>query len=213
MLKELKNSIISIVLLTVLCGAIYPLVVTGIAQLCLKGRADGSMLPDNGGSALIGQPFDDPKYFWGRLSDTSPTPYNAAASGGSNFSPTNPALVDAAAARIAALKVADPTNTAPIPVDLATASASGLDPHISIATAEYQAARIAHARGIDVGIVKSLIARATEPPLFGFLGDSRVNVLLLNLALDGRGPLKSDKISTSGPTTHNGWRGNGFMPE
>jgi K+-transporting ATPase ATPase C chain len=168
-------------------GVIYPLTVTAIAQAAFPWQANGSLLNRDGqpaGSALIGQPFDDPRYFWGRLSATAPFPYNAAASSGSDLGPTNPALLDQVKARIAALKQADPTNTASIPVDLVTASGSGLDPDISPAAAEYQVHRVARARSLDEAVVRRLIAEATAGPTFGLLGESRVNVLELNMALD-----------------------------
>jgi K+-transporting ATPase ATPase C chain len=151
--------------------------------------ANGSLLPavtgKATGSELIGQPFDDPKYFWSRPSATGPQPYNAASSSGSNLGPRNPALADAVTARVKALRDADPANAQPVPVDLVTASASGLDPHISVAAAEYQAARVARVRGVAVESVRSLIQSHSEGPTFGFLGEPRVNVLKLNLALDG----------------------------
>ncbi len=150
MRAQIRPALMAILIFTLLTGVIYPLVVTGIAQLVFPHQANGSLIVNNGqavGSELIGQPFDDPKYFWGRLSATSPFPYNAAASSGSNLGPTNPALLDAVKARIAALKAADPTNTQPIPVDLVTASGSGLDPDISVAAALYQVPRVARARG------------------------------------------------------------------
>jgi K+-transporting ATPase ATPase C chain len=161
--------------------------VTGIAQLVFPHQANGSLIVQNGktlGSELIGQPFDDPKYFWGRLSATSNFPYNAAASSGSNYGPLNPALLAAVQARIAALQAADPGNTQPIPVDLVTASGSGLDPDISIAAAMYQAPRIARARGMTVSAVTALVNRYTESRQLDFFGEPRVNVLQLNLALD-----------------------------
>jgi len=169
-------------------GIVYPLAVTGLAQAFFSHQASGSLMVSNGqalGSELIGQPFDDPKYFWGRLSATSPFPYNAAASSGSNLGPLNADLVKAARARIDALRAADPGNSAPIPVDLVTASGSGLDPHISVAAALYQVPRVARARGIGEDQVRALVARFTEGRQFGILGEPRVNVLKLNLALDG----------------------------
>lgn len=175
-------------LLTVATGVVYPLVVTGIAQTVFPDAAHGSLIVRDGqtvGSELIGQNFTDPRYFWGRPSATGPMPYNGGASGGSNLGPLNPALTDAVKARIAALKAADPDNTKPVPVDLVTASASGLDPHISPAAAEYQADRIARVRQMDAAQVRQLIAQNTEGRDFGLFGEPRVNVLKLNLALDG----------------------------
>jgi K+-transporting ATPase ATPase C chain len=175
--------------LTLLCGVLYPAAVTGIGRVAFARQADGSLVEAGGkivGSTLIGQPFSRPDYFWGRPSATTPMPDNAAGSGGSNLGPTNPALLDAVKARIAALKAADPGNQAPIPVDLVTASASGVDPEISLAAAEYQAARVATARKLPVEQVRALIARYRQEPVLGFLGEVRVNVLALNLALDGK---------------------------
>jgi K+-transporting ATPase ATPase C chain len=174
-------------LLAVITGVIYPYVISGVAQAVFPAQANGSLIYRNGqpvGSALIGQPFDDPKYFWGRLSATSPFPYNAAASSGSNYGPLSAALSDAVTARIDALKAADPDNNRPIPVDLVTASASGLDPHISPAAALYQAPRVARARGLNEDQVRALVTQVTEGRQFGILGEPRVNVLKLNLALD-----------------------------
>ena len=187
MLRTFKESFLMLVVLTVLTGVIYPLALTGIAQGVFPAQANGSLIERDGkavGSALIGQPFSDPKYFWSRPSATAPMPYNAGASSGSNLGPLNPALADAVKARIEALRKADPDNKAPVPVDLVTASASGLDPHISPAAAEYQAARVAKARGLDVTRVRALVAEHTEGRQLGFLGEPRVNVLTLNLALD-----------------------------
>jgi len=187
MLKELKPAFVMLLGLTVLTGVAYPLLVTGIAQGLFPDAANGSLIERDGktvGSALIGQPFSDPKYFWGRPSATGPVPYNAAASSGSNQGPLNPALEEAVKARIAALKAADPSQTAPIPVDLVTASGSGLDPHISPAAAAWQAPRIARLRGLALNRVQSLIEKHTDGRQFGVLGEARVNVLQLNLALD-----------------------------
>lgn len=173
--------------LTVITGIAYPLAVTGVAKLVFPHEAAGSLIVKDGqvvGSSLIGQNFSDAKYFWGRPSATSPMSYNAANSGGSNQGPLNPALVDAVKGRVDALKAADPGNTAPVPVDLVTASGSGLDPHISVAAADYQAARVARVRGLAPDVVKALIAHHTEGRLFGLLGEARVNVLELNLDLD-----------------------------
>jgi len=178
----------TLLIFTLLTGVIYPLVVTGVAQLVFPHQANGSLITANGqtvGSDLIGQQFDDPRYFWGRLSATGPFPYNAAASSGSNLGPSNPALLDAVQARIADLKAADPTNTQLIPVDLVTASGSGLDPNISIAAALYQIPRVARLRGLSETAVRALVDQFTQGRQFGFLGEPRVNVLKLNLALDG----------------------------
>ena len=189
MLLNLLNSAIGLfTLLTVLTGLIYPLAVTGIAQRVFPQQANGSLILEDGqasGSALIGQPFTDPKYFWGRPSATAPFPYNAAASGGSNLGPTNPALLDSVKVRIKALQEADPGNPAPFPVDLVTASGSGLDPHVSPAAAEYQVNRVAKARKLDPKQVRELVSKYTESRQFGILGEPLVNVLKLNLALDG----------------------------
>jgi K+-transporting ATPase ATPase C chain len=185
---QLRPALVSLVLLSVVTGFMYPLAVTGIAQLVFPRQANGSLIVREGqalGSTLIGQPFDNPRYFWGRPSATGPYPYNASASSGSNLGPSNPALMEAVQRRIAALKAADPQNKAPIPVDLVTASGSGLDPHISVAAAVYQAARVAQARGLSEAQVMELIQEHTEGRQFGILGEPRVNVLLLNLALDG----------------------------
>jgi len=176
------------VVLGAITGIAYPLVVTGIGQGAFNAQANGSLIESNGkivGSALIGQQFDAPEYFWGRLSATSPMPYNAANSGGSNLGPTNSALQDEVKGRIAALKAADPTNTAAVPVDLVTSSGSGLDPEISPAAAQYQVNRVAKARGLPVAKVQELVASYTSGRQFGILGEARVNVLELNLALDG----------------------------
>jgi potassium-transporting ATPase KdpC subunit len=177
--------------LTVLCGGLYPLAVTGVARIAFRDQAAGSLVVADGkvrGSRLIGQAFTSPRYVWGRPSATSPMPYNAAGSSGSNLGPTNPALLDAVRARIAALRAADPDNRAAIPADLVTASASGLDPDVSPAAALYQAARVARARGIDRNAVEALVRAHTEQPALGFLGAARVNVLALNLDLDARYP-------------------------
>ena len=177
-------------LLTVLTGVLYPLAVTGIAQTLFPAAASGSLIVRDGkpvGSALIGQSFTDPKYFWGRPSATSGQPYNGAASGGSNLGPLNPALVEAVKERIAVLKAADPDNQRPIPGDLVLASGSGLDPHISPAAAAYQVGRVARARRMEVERVAILVARNTEGRQFGLFGEPRVNVLALNLALDAEG--------------------------
>lgn len=173
--------------LSALTGLLYPGVVTVLAKALFPYQASGSLIVDHGqliGSELIGQSFASPRYFWGRPSATTPMPYNGLASGGSNLGPTNPALSEAARARLAALREADPGNAAPVPVDLVTASGSGLDPHISPAAAEYQAARVARARGLPPQRVRALIAASTEAPPLAVLGDPAVNVLKLNLALD-----------------------------
>ncbi len=186
MLKQLKIAAILFGLLTILTGLIYPAVITGIAQVIFPRQANGSLITQNGkvvGSELIGQQFSDPKYFWGRLSATD-YPYNAASSGGSNLGPTNPALQKEVSDRIATLKAADPGNTAPIPVDLVTSSGSGLDPNISVAAAQYQAARVARIRNLPLDRVLALISQYTAGRQFGFLGEPRINVLQINLALD-----------------------------
>ncbi len=197
MRTQLKPAIILLALLTLITGVLYPLVVTGIAQVVFPAQANGSLIVQNGqvvGSILIGQQFDDPKYFWGRISATSPFPYNAyygrtlTGSSGSNYGPTNPALLQEVQARIDALKAADPTNTAPIPVDLVTSSGSGLDPDISVAAALYQVHRVAVARGWTDTQVTALVDQHITGRQFGFLGEPRVNVLELNLALDGYQP-------------------------
>jgi K+-transporting ATPase ATPase C chain len=185
----LRPALVLFVLLSVVTGLLYPLLITGLAQAAFPDAASGSLVSKDGqvvGSRLIGQPFADPKHFWSRPSATSPMPYNAANSSGSNQGPSNPALADAVKARIAALRAADPGNAQPVPVDLVTASASGLDPHISRAAADYQAARVARARGLPEAEVRGLVERHTEGALLGFIGEARVNVLALNLALDGQ---------------------------
>jgi K+-transporting ATPase ATPase C chain len=180
-----------LVVLSVLTGVAYPLLVTGIAQLVFPRQANGSLVESNGkavGSTLIGQPFSDPKYFWSRPSATSPQPYNAMASSGSNLGPRNPALADAVKDRVKALRDADPDNQAPVPADLVTASGSGLDPDISVAAADYQVHRVAQARGLAEDKVRALVAANTSGRTFGILGEPRVNVLTLNLALDQAKP-------------------------
>lgn len=187
MLSHLRAATLMLLVLTTVTGLIYPVVVTGIAQLVFPHQANGSLITRDGkpaGSALIGQSFDDPKYFWGRPSATSPYPYNAAASSGSNLGPTNPDLLKAVKDRVETLRGADPGNSAPVPVDLVTASASGLDPHITPAAALYQVRRVAKARGLPEEAVRGLVERHVEGRQLGFLGEPRVNVLKLNLALD-----------------------------
>jgi K+-transporting ATPase KdpC subunit len=187
MRRQLRYAVGFVVLLTVITGVIYPLAVTGIAQALFRHQANGSLISDNGdtvGSELIGQPFSDPRYFWGRLSATE---YDAAASSGSNYGPTNPGLLEATQERIDALKAVDPDNQEPIPVDLVTSSGSGLDPHISIAAAQYQIPRVARYRGLSEDEVSALVDRFTDGRQFGILGEPRVNVLKLNLALDELG--------------------------
>jgi K+-transporting ATPase ATPase C chain len=190
---QLRPALVSLLVLTLVTGVLYPLVVTGIAQVAFPSQANGSLIVEGGrvrGSALIGQPFDDPRYFWGRLSATGVHPYNAvdpeagAGSSGSNLGPLNPALLEAVQSRIDALRAADPEATGPFPVDLVTASASGLDPHISPAAAAYQVRRVAQARGLSEEQVRQLVAQHTEGRDLGILGEPRVNVLRLNLALD-----------------------------
>ena len=187
MKDHIRPALTMLLLLTVLTGLVYPLTVTGLAQVFFPDQANGSLIVRDGkviGSRLIGQHFGKPEYFWSRPSATAPFPYSAAASGGSNLGPTNPALIDASKVRVAALRAADPSNDSPIPVDLVTASGSGLDPHISPAAALYQAKRVARARGMDEAVVQTLIAEHTEERQFKLLGERRVNVLQLNLALD-----------------------------
>ncbi len=186
-MKTIRPVIVSLFVFTLLAGVIYPLAVTGISQVIFPEQANGSIIVKGGkavGSTLIGQPFDEPKYFWGRLSATSPFPYNSFSSSGSNLAETNPDLVKNAQGRIDALKSADPQAGRRVPVDLATASGSGLDPHISPAAAEYQLKRVAKTRGIDEAKVRALVAEYTEDRQFGIIGEPRVNVLKLNLALD-----------------------------
>jgi K+-transporting ATPase ATPase C chain len=185
--EVIRPALLVFVVLSVITGILYPLVVTGIAQVVFPNQANGSLIDRNGravASALIGQPFEDLKYFWGRPSATAPVPYNAAASSGSNLATTNPRLVEAVRSRVAALRAADPGNEAPIPVDLVTASGSGLDPHISPAAAEYQVRRVARVRGLAESAVRQLVLRHTEGRTWGLLGEPRVNVVELNLSLD-----------------------------
>ncbi|MYM84060.1 potassium-transporting ATPase subunit KdpC [Duganella sp. FT50W] len=191
MASQLRPALTIFAALTLICGVLYPLAVTGIGRAAFPVQAGGSLVERDGkaiGSSLIGQAFTSPMYFWGRPSATTPMPNNAAGSGGANQGPTNPAFLDAVKGRIAALKAADPGNSAAIPVDLVTASASGLDPEISVAAARYQAGRVAGARQISQEQVLALIARHTQPQWLGFFGETRVNVLALNLALDRAQP-------------------------
>ena len=187
MLQMIRPALISLLILTLITGLVYPVAVTGLAQVLFPVQAQGSLITRNGtpaGSSLIGQPFDDPKYFWGRLSATQPFPYNAAASSGSNLGQSNPVLLQLVQARLAALRVADPHNKKPVPVDLVTASGSGLDPHISPAAADYQVQRVATARRLNEARIRELVAACTDGRQFGILGEPRVSVLRLNLALD-----------------------------
>jgi K+-transporting ATPase ATPase C chain len=187
MFAEIRAACVVFLLLTVVTGIAYPLAVTGIAQGLFHYQANGSVIEHDGkavGSELVGQPFDRAEYFWGRPSATSPVPYNAASSSGSNLGPTNPALLEAVQARIEHLRDTDPENNEPIPIELVTASASGLDPHISPAAARYQAARVARARGLSEDDVAKLVQQNTEGRTLHVLGEPRVNVLTLNLALD-----------------------------
>jgi len=187
MVKDIRAALVGFALLTIITGLVYPLAITGIAQGLMPAQANGSLTLKDGkplGSELIGQPFSDPKYFWGRPSATAPRPYNGLASSGSNQGPTSPALLDAVRSRVVALRATDPDNRAPVPIDLVTASGSGLDPHISPAAAAYQAARVARLRGLDPATVHALVASHTEGRDLGVLGAPRVNVLQLNSALD-----------------------------
>lgn len=189
-MAQLRPAFLMLVLMTALTGVVYPLAVTGVAQVVFPAQANGSLIDANGkvvGSSLIGQPFDDPKYFWSRPSATAPQVYNGAASSGSNYGPLNEALLDAVRDRIKALRDADPGNARPIPIDLVTASASGLDPDVSPAAAYWQVPRVARARGLDPRQVEALVARHTTSRQLGVLGEARVEVLSLNLALDGLG--------------------------
>lgn len=188
MSRLIRNAVSMLLVMTLITGIAYPLLATGMAQMLFPHQANGSLIEKNGkpiGSELIGQYFDDPKYFWGRPSATAPQPYNGMGSNGSNLGPTNPALRDAVQQRIDALRKADPGNTSPVPADLVTASASGLDPEISPAATQYQVARVARARHLSEEQVKTLVAKFTQGRQLGLLGEPRVNVLQLNLALDG----------------------------
>lgn len=193
MLHPIRTAVMMLLVMTLLTGLAYPLLVTGIAQVAFPNAANGSLILRDGqalGSQLIGQPFSDPKYFWSRPSATGPYPYNAGASTGSNLAIGNPGQLDAVKARVEAMRTADPDNAAPVPIDLVTASGSGLDPHISPAAARYQAARVARARGVPLERVEQRIAAAIEPRQLGILGEARVNVLKLNLALDAHADVK-----------------------
>ena len=194
MKSQIRPALVTLLFFSILVGLIYPLVVTGFAQVAFPLQANGSLILKDGnavGSKLIGQSFDDPEYFWGRPSATGSFSYNAfnaedlTGSSGSNYGPLNQALLDAVQARVDALKAADPANTAPVPVDLVTASGSGLDPHISVAAALYQVSRVAKERGMSQDAVRTLVDQYTEGRQFGLLGEPRVNVVRLNLALDG----------------------------
>jgi len=183
----LRPAVALLACLSIVTGLVYPLAITGLAHVLFPAQASGSLLCQGElvvGSALIGQPFDDPRYFWGRPSATAPFPYNAAASAGSNLGPGNPLLRQTVQARVAALRASDPGKDEPVPVDLATASASGLDPHVSLVAALYQVPRVARTRGLDVAVIQRLVTEATEGRQLGFLGEPRVNVLSLNLALE-----------------------------
>jgi potassium-transporting ATPase KdpC subunit len=189
MRSELRPAVVLLLVLTALTGLIFPLALTAVAGLVFPRQAEGSLLLRDGravGSHLVGQPFSAPRYFWGRLSATRPVPFDASASSGSNLGPLNPTLLEAARARIAALRAADPGARGPVPVDLVTASGSGLDPHVSPAAAEYQVARVARARGLTPAAVRDAIRRHSEGRTFGLLGEPRVNVLEVNLELDAR---------------------------
>ena len=193
MSRLIRNALVLLLGLSVVTGILYPLVVTGLAQVLFPARSNGSLIVRDGkpaGSELIGQAFSDPKYFWGRPSATTPFANNAASSIGSNLGPTNPALKEAIKQRVDALRAADPGNAAPVPVDLVTASGSGLDPHISPAAARYQLARVARTRGVSEERVANLLSKATEGRQLGVLGEPRVNVLELNLMLDGKSDLR-----------------------
>ncbi len=211
MLKQLRPVGMVFLLLTVATGIVYPLLVTGAAQLLFPEKANGSLIPSRGGyagSGLIGQPFDAPKYFWGRLSATPDFPYNSASSSGSNLGPSNPALTEAAKARLEALRKADPGNRSSVPIDLVTSSGSGLDPHISPAAAFYQVPRVARSRSLSPDNIRHLVEQFTEPRQWGFLGEPRVNVLKLNLALD-RLPTRRDSSRKTGVPERNPARSEG----
>ncbi len=204
MFAILRPALMVFLTLSILTGVLYPLLVTGVAQLIFPVQANGTLMGREGkpiGSEFIGQPFDDPKYFWGRLSATPDFPYNSASSSGSNLGPSNPALVEAVKARVEALQKADPGNESLIPIDLVTSSGSGLDPHISPAAALYQSSRVARFRGLSEERVRALLDQFTEPRQWGLLGEPRVNVLRLNLALDG---LQGQGKSSSPPFSPGG---------
>ena len=187
MFKELKTAILTFLILTIITGIFYPLFITGVSKVFFRSQADGSLIYRNGkpiGSSLIGQSFDDPKYFWPRPSATSPAAFNAASSSGSNLGPSNPALADTIKNRVKAYKAADPNNTNPVPIDLVTSSASGLDPHISLAGAYYQAPRVARLRNLPLNTVRDIILQHTNKRFLAVLGEPVVNVLELNLSLD-----------------------------
>lgn len=187
MREQIRSAILMFVILSLLTGIFYPVFITGVAYIFFPHQATGSMLYQNNkllGSALIGQEFTDPKYFWGRISETSPVAYNSSSSSGSNLGPSNPALIERVKARIRTLKEFDPNNTNPVPIDLVTSSASGLDPHISIAGAYYQIPRVARMRGLTEDTVKAIVNKHTNSRIFGLIGEPIVNVLELNLELD-----------------------------
>ncbi len=188
--EQIRPTVVSFILLSLITGVAYPLLVTGVAQTFFKHQANGSLIFKDGkavGSSLIAQPFDDPKYFWSRPSATSPS-YNGAASSGSNYGPLHADFLKAVAERVQALKAIDPTNTAPVPVDLVTASGSGLDPHISLAGARYQVPRIARVRGISEDVIKTIIEKNTQGRFLGLIGEPVVSVLKMNLELDNYKP-------------------------
>jgi K+-transporting ATPase ATPase C chain len=206
---QIRPALVSLVLLSLLTGLAYPAIVTVIAQVVFPRQANGSLIVEDGravGSALIGQPFDDPRYFWGRPSATAPFPYNAGASSGSNLGPTSSALTTAVQARVDALRAADPGNTVPVPVDLVTASGSGLDPHISPAAALYQVGRVARARSLEEVPVRRLVEQSIERRQLGVLGEPRVNVLAVNRALDGRSLAGQRGTSSRSASSHAGPR-------
>jgi len=206
--KQAKPALMIFFIITIIVGIIYPLVITGIAQLIFPEQSNGNLIEYNGkivGSSLIGQPFTSSKYFWGRLSATSPVPYNSGVSSGSNLGPTNPALLDLVKARVDALHAADPYNSQPIPVDLVTSSASGLDPDISVAAAKYQVPRIARERSLKESDLTALVDLQTEDQQFGLFGEPRVNVLKLNLALDD---LSTNRITATSLAEQHHWRSN-----